>query len=99
MNELSERLNQAIEFIRRNGYAESDTEIARRLGVPYSTLSMTKTGVRTPTWGMLLDLCDIYPIDFRWLRTGQGSIVGEPREIFLLKRIEELEKELERLRE
>ena len=99
MNELCKRLNKAVEFIRRNGYADSDTEIARRLGVPYSTLSMTKTGKRVPTWGMLLDLCDAYPIDFRWLRTGQGSIVGEPREIFLLKRIEELEKELERLRE
>ena len=99
MNELCERLDKALDFILRNGYAKNYVEVARRLGVPYSTLSMTKTGKRVPTWGMLLDLCDIYPIDFRWLRTGKGSIVGEPREIFLLKRIAELEEELRRLRE
>lgn len=98
MNELSERLRQAVEFVIRNGYAKSRADIARRLGILNSTLTMV-TGKRVPTWELLLDFCDAYPIDFRWIRTGAGTMVKEDRETALLKRIAELEAEVERLKE
>ncbi len=99
MNELSERLRLAVDFLKRNGYAGSNADIARAIHVIDSTFSMVLNGTRTPNWDLLLDLCDNYPINFWWLRTGKGSIVRGDREIQLLKRIAELEEELRKLRE
>lgn len=98
MNELSERLRQAVEFVIRNGYAKNRADITRRLGILNSTLTMVTNGTRVPTWELLLNFCDAYPIDFRWIRTGAGTMVKEDRET-LLKRIAELEAEVERLKE
>ena len=64
-----------------------------------STLTMVTNGTRVPTWELLLDFCDAYPINFRWLRTGEGDMIKEDREAALLKRIAELEAEVQRLRE
>lgn len=94
MNEISQRLRRAVEFLRGSGYARTDSDVAERLGVTNSTLSMTTTGTRTPTWDLLLRFCDIYPISFQWLRTGEGPMIKGEREAVLLRRIEELEKEL-----
>ena len=99
MNELSERLRLAVEFVKRNGYAKSNASIARRIGVLNSTLTMVTNGTRVPTWELLLDFCDAYPINFRWIRTGEGAMIREDRETALLKRIAELEAEVARLRE
>lgn len=99
MNELSERLRLAVEFVKRNGYAKNNASIARHLGILNSTLTMVTNGTRVPTWELLLDFCDAYPIDFRWIRTGAGTMIKEDRETALLKRIAELEAEVERLKE
>lgn len=99
MSTTSERLREAVDFLKKNGYAKSDSAIAGKVGVLKSTFSMSMKGTRPPTWDMLLDLCDMYPINFQWLRSGEGSMVKEDREAALLKRIEELEKELRSLRE
>ena len=99
MNEISQRLRQAVDFLKKSGYAKSDSEVAGKIGVLRSTFSMSTNGSRPPTWDMLLDFCDIYPIEFEWLRTGRGSMVKGDRELALLKRIEELEKIVNELRE
>lgn len=99
MNELSERFRQAVDFVKKNKYAKNDVDVAKKLGVTKSTLSMSASGSRTPNWELLLSFCDAYPINFWWLRTGKGSMVREDREIQLLKRIAELEEELRQLRE
>ena len=99
MSEISERLRQAVDFLKKNGYAKNDSAIARRIGVVKSSFSMVTSGKRPPTWDMLLDFCDAYPIDFNWIRTGAGNMVKEDRELALLKRIEELERMLKELRE
>ena len=98
MNELSDRLRQAVEFVIRTGYASSRANIARRIGILNSTLTMVTNGTRVPTWELLLDFCDAYPIDFQWIRTGAGTMIKEDRETALLKRIAELEAEIERLK-
>ena len=98
MNELSERLSRAVEFLKRNGYAEMNTEMAKAIGVQVSTFCMVLNGTRVPSWGLLLDFCDVYPIDFNWLRTGKGEMVKKDREVALLRRIEELEQEVARLK-
>lgn len=97
MNEISQRLQRALEFLKENGYAKSDAEISRTIGVTNSFLNMGKTGARVPTWDMLLNVCDHYPINFEWLRTGTGSMVKGARELALLKRIEELENKIAEL--
>ena len=99
MEALSERLRQAVEFVIRNGYAKNNTAIASRVGVQRSTLCMVLNGTRNPTWDLLLDFCDAYPVDFQWLRTGAGDMIKEDREAALLKRIAELEAEIQRLKE
>ena len=98
MNELSERLRQAVAFLKKNGYAKSNREVASRLGVTESTVCMALKGTRPVTWDFVLAFCDAYPIDFTWVRTGAGTMIKEEREIALLKRIEELEREIERLK-
>jgi len=98
MNELSDRLKQAVSFIKKNGYARNNREIARRLGVTESTLCMVTNGTRVPTLEHLAIFSDTYPVDFQWLRTGAGTMIKEDRELALLKRIAELEREIERLK-
>lgn len=98
MNALSERLGKAVDFLKRNGYAKSSRDVAKRLGVAESTFSMALNGARIPTWELLLDLCDAYPIDFAWIRTGEGAMIKGERETALLKRIAELEREIEKMK-
>lgn len=99
MNELSQRLRQAVDFLKKSGYVKSDSEVAAKIGVLKSTFSMSIKGARVPTWDMLLDFCDAYPINFWWLRSGKGGMVKEENELRLLKRIEELEAIIEKLKE
>ena len=99
MGALAERLVQAVEFLKRNGYAKTNADVARALGVTNSAMSMAVNGSREPTWEMLLDFCDVYPIDIRWFRTGAGSMVRGETERILLKRIEELELMVKQLKE
>lgn len=98
MNELSDRLRRAVDFVIRNGYAKNRANIAKRVGILNSTLTMVTNGTRVPTWELLLNFCDAYPIDFQWIRTGAGTMVKDDREMSLLKRIAELEAEIERLK-
>ncbi len=97
-NGVRERLCEAVEFIKRNGYAKNDIAIARSIGASRSSFSMAMTGMRMPTWDMVLSICDIYHISFDWIRKGNGRMVAEDREPALLKRIEELEKEIAELK-
>lgn len=98
MDEISERLREAVSFLKRNGCAKSNRDIANRLGITESTVCMVLKGTRPPTWDLILALCDAYPIEFTWVRTGAGKMIKEERELALLKRIEELEREVERLK-
>ena len=92
-NKLSARFNACVILILNKGLAKNKAEIARRLGVTQSTLSMAMSGEREPTWDLLLSLCDHYPINFWWLRSGQGP-TWTPQTEVLLARIEELENAL-----
>ena len=87
-------MKKAVVFLKKNGYAKTDSEIARKIGVLKSTFCMMLKGTRNPTWDLLLRFCDIYPISFQWLRTGEGPMIKGEREAVLLRRIEELENEL-----
>lgn len=98
MDALSERLAAAVEFLKRNGYAKSGRDVAHRLGVTESTICMAMKGTRTPSWELLLNFCDAYPIDFAWMRTGEGAMIKGERETDLLKRIEELERTIEKMK-
>ena len=98
MDALSERLAAAVEFLKRNGYAKSNRELAQRLGVTESTVCMALNGTRKPSWELLLNFCDAYPIDFAWMRTGEGEMIKGERESALLKRIEELERTIEKMK-
>ena len=101
MNELSYRLQIAVDFLKGNGIIKRDKELAVSLGVPTATISMVTTGRRVPTWDLLLTFCDRYPISFEWLRTGVGPMIRGDTEAdkmrALLKRIEELEKKVDEL--
>lgn len=98
MNDISNRFHQALDFIINNGLAQSEAAIARKLGVTASTVNMTKKGERVPTWDMLLRFCDRYPINFWWLRSGEGDMIGNgDRQIALLQKIEQLEKRIAEL--
>ena len=97
MNELSNRLSQAVRYLRENGYVKSDSQLAKSLGVTPGFLCMAMKGERVPSWGFLLDLCDKYPINFWWFRNGAGGMLKGETELLLLARIKELENRLDRL--
>jgi len=99
MNELSERLKKAVDFLKRSGYVKSYADVARRVGVTSSTITMVLNGTRVPTWELILDFCDAYPVNIRWIRKGDGMMIREDREMALLKRIEELEKMIAEMKE
>jgi transcriptional regulator with XRE-family HTH domain len=98
-NDICERFRQSVEFLKKNGYVKNASALARRLGVTKSIICEVRNGKRVPTWELLLNFCDAYPINFRWLRKGEGGMVVDDREAVLLKRIAELEAELKKLRE
>lgn len=97
MNELSNRLKQSVVFLKEHGYARYDNDIARKMGVKPSTINMAINGSRIPNWDLLLNFCDNYPINFDWLRTGEGSMIKGEREYDLLRRIESLESRIREL--
>lgn len=97
-NEISKRLRKAADYLKRQGIVQNDTDLAKQLDYSPTNLSMAINGVRTPSWQFLLDFCDRYNVSFDWLRTGAGTMFKENRELLLLKRIEELEKEIEELK-
>ena len=98
MNEISDRFHQALDFVIDKGLAQSEAAIARKLGVTASTVNMTKNGERVPTWDMLLRFCDLYPINFWWLRSGEGNMIGNgDRQIALLQKIAQLEAKIAEL--
>jgi len=90
MSSRSERLAQALDFLQQYGYATSQRQIARTIGVQPTTLNMAAHGQREPNTDMLLRLCDYYPVNFQWLRSGTGEMVDE-RIAVLCKRISKLE--------
>lgn len=97
-NEQAERLAAAIQFLIDNKQAKSSSEIAKTIGVTPSTISMALTGSRKPTTDLMLSLCDHYPINFWWLRSGAGRMIRTEDEIpALLRKIEELQEEVYRL--
>ena len=90
MNEISHRFQQALDFVIDKGLAKSEAKIAGELGVLPSGLNMAKK--RGPSWDMLLRFCDLYPINFWWLRSGEGEMIGNgDRQIALLQKIARLE--------
>ncbi len=94
---MGNRLEKVISYITASGQAKNSAAIADRIGFPRSALSMAKTGMRQPSMELMLSICDAYGINFNWLRTGEGTMVGD-MEAVLLKRIEELKKEIETLK-
>lgn len=96
MNEISHRFQQALDFVIDKGYATSEARIAGELGFKPSALTMAKK--RTPSWDLLLRFCDLYPINFWWLRSGEGDMIGNgDREIALLQKIVKLESRIAEL--
>jgi len=98
MSEISERLSKCIDFLIYNGQAKSYTEVAKVLGVSNSALSMAITGYREPSLQLMVSLCDHYPVNLAWLRTGKGGMIA-PGETPLLQRIAELEETIRELKE
>lgn len=96
MNEISHRFQQALDFVIDKGYAVSEARIAGELGFKPSALNMAKK--RGPSWDLLLKFCDVYPINFWWLRSGEGNMIGNgEREIALLQKIAQLESRIAEL--
>ena len=97
MSVISNRFQQALDFVIDKGLAQSESEIARELGLKPSGLNMAKK--RGPSWDLLLRFCDIYPINFWWLRSGEGDMIsnGERRQIALLQKIAQLEAKIAEL--
>ena len=97
MNDISNRFQQALDFIINKGLAQSESGIARELGLNPSGLNMAKK--RGPSWDLLLRFCDIYPINFWWLRSGEGDMIGsgDRRQIALMQKIAQLEKKIAEL--
>lgn len=75
--ELCERLNQSVEYLKNNGIVHTQTDIAKDLGVSRSRISEAVKG--TPkrfTMGFLKKFADAYGdyINAKWLLTGEGDM-------------------------
>lgn len=98
MSNISDRLRTAVDYLKRNGLAKSDAEVARKIGYTRSCLCECKKGTRVPSWELVLSFCDHYPINFWWLRSGDGDMIREDKTAALLRRISELENEIKELK-
>ena len=99
MSEVNQRLAQSVQFLVKNKIAKNKLDICRRIHVSQTTLSMALTGYREPGLKLLLDYCDVFPINFRWLRFGEGVMIRENTTESLLKKIADLELENKLLKE
>ena len=99
MNEMKERFSRAVTYVISSGLARSEREIARTIGVSPVSLNMAKTNYRGGhNWDIILAFCDHYPINFWWIRSGEGDMIGSgDRVVALLKKIGELEGQLAHL--
>lgn len=96
MNTISDRFQQALDFVVCYGYADSEAKVAEKLDIMPSTITMAKR--RGPSWDLLLNFCDHYPISFWWLRSGEGDMIGNgDREVALLQKIAQLESRIAEL--
>ena len=94
MNKEQYATFEVAKYLKENGYAKSDRQIADAVGVSACYFSMATRGDRVPSWNFLLDFCDKYPINFWWIRDGKGSMLKGDTELLLLGRIKELENEI-----
>jgi len=93
---MSRRLRLAVEFLTRNKIAKNQTEIAEKMGVKRSTLSMAMSGYRKIPLEVIMDFCEAYPMfDIRWLLVNQGVMIYDGTMERMLARISRLEQELE----
>ena len=86
----SERFAKAVQFLLDNGFARSESSIAKKIGFSVAAVNMSVTGYRSPSLELMVALCDNYPIYFDWVRTGDGGMV-RTRELDLYIKIRELE--------
>ena len=94
MNEYSERLRTAVEYLIEKGKAKTRTEIGRRVGLKPSTFSMILSGKRGPGIDLFRAFVREYPINLYWLVTGEGDMNRDT--ISRLRRqVAELKKKLE----
>ena len=99
---VCERLKIAVQFIRKSGMARSYSAICRKAGLSIPSLNMSVMGHREPSLELILRLCDSYPINQKWLRTGEGPMIVPdiiPQIEKLYERIEKLERENELLKQ
>lgn len=97
-NEIPGRVKRAVEFLKEHGYAKNNSDVARKLGIARSSLSMAMSGSRILSTDFLLSISDNYPINFWWLRSGDGDMIGNgDRVVALLRKIEQLEDRIKEL--
>ena len=96
MTGQSKRMKIAVDYLVEGGYAKSYSDVAMTTGIAKAALSMIMNGVRTPSSDHMLAVSDHFPINFWWLRSGEGNMIGDSRrENELLMRISDVEREME----
>ncbi|MBR6305742.1 MAG: hypothetical protein IKR38_03045 [Bacteroidales bacterium] len=95
---VSARFQEAITYVKDNIGPQSESQIAKEMKIPITAFNMAKNNYRPPSWDILLKFCDHYPINFWWLRGGEGDMIGNgDRQIALLQKIAQLEAKIAEL--
>lgn len=74
MNERFKELRKRLDL--------TQEEFAGKIGLSRNFIAQVETGVRTPSDRTLSDICRVFNVDLRWLKTGEGEMFAEsePRE-------------------
>ena len=97
---ISERLKQAIAYLKENDYFKDEKELCDILGCKRSALTMALNQKynRNLSIQNQLTFCEKFPINFWWLRSGEGDMIGNgDRQIALLQKIAQLEAKIAEL--
>lgn len=66
-------MNERISLIRKDTNINQD-KFAESLGLTKNFISLIETGKREPSDRTIKDICRIYNVNEKWLRTGEGEM-------------------------
>lgn len=78
MNNMNDRIKEI-----RKSEGLTQVEFAKRIGLSRNYIGLIEIGKRAPSDRTIFDICRVFSVNEKWLRTGEGEMfTGRKKEMF-----------------